>query len=63
MVAEARTWAPTDLGDSMSDAINDPREAIFTVNRPWGNFQQLVSNQQVTVKIDLHGTPARTHTA
>lgn len=35
----------------MSDAINDPREAIFTVDRPWGNFQQLVSNQQVTVKI------------
>ena len=29
----------------------DPREQIFTVERPWGNFQQFVSNAQVTVKI------------
>ena len=31
--------------------IADPREGIFTVERPWGNFQQFASNQQVTVKI------------
>jgi mannose-6-phosphate isomerase len=31
--------------------IADPREGIFTVERPWGNFQQFASNAQVTVKI------------
>ena len=31
--------------------LPDPRGAIFTVERPWGQFQQLVSNQTVTVKI------------
>ncbi len=29
----------------------DPRDGIFTVHRPWGNFQQFVSNEPVTVKI------------
>jgi mannose-6-phosphate isomerase-like protein (cupin superfamily) len=29
----------------------DPRDDIFTVHRPWGNFQQFVSNERVTVKI------------
>ena len=32
-------------------ALADPREEIFIVERPWGNFQQFVSNHQVTVKI------------
>jgi mannose-6-phosphate isomerase-like protein (cupin superfamily) len=31
--------------------IADPREGIFTVERPWGNFQQFTSNERVTVKI------------
>lgn len=31
--------------------IADPREGIFTVQRPWGNFQQFTSNERVTVKI------------
>jgi mannose-6-phosphate isomerase-like protein (cupin superfamily) len=29
----------------------DPRDDIFTVHRPWGNFQQFVSNERVTVKV------------
>lgn len=31
--------------------LSDPREDIFVVHRPWGNFQQFVSNERVTVKI------------
>ena len=30
---------------------NDPRPGSFVVNRPWGQFEQLVSNVPVTVKI------------
>jgi mannose-6-phosphate isomerase len=37
--------------DGDIDDIRDPREAIFTVERPWGNFQQFVSNECVTVKV------------
>jgi mannose-6-phosphate isomerase-like protein (cupin superfamily) len=29
----------------------DPTEEIIAAERPWGDFQQLVSNEQVTVKI------------
>jgi mannose-6-phosphate isomerase len=29
----------------------DPREQIFTAERPWGQFEQFVSNATVTVKI------------
>ncbi len=29
----------------------NPTEDIFVAERPWGNFQQFVSNEQVTVKI------------
>ena len=29
----------------------DPREEIFVVERPWGQFQQFVSIEAVTVKI------------
>jgi mannose-6-phosphate isomerase-like protein (cupin superfamily) len=34
-----------DLGD------RDPTTDIFVAERPWGHFQQFVSNEQVTVKI------------
>jgi mannose-1-phosphate guanylyltransferase/mannose-6-phosphate isomerase len=34
-----------DLGD------RNPAEDIFVAERPWGTFQQFVSNEQVTVKI------------
>ena len=34
-----------DLGD------RNPTEDIFVAERPWGQFQQFVSNEQVTVKI------------
>ena len=34
-----------------TEGLADPREGIFTVDRPWGNFQQFVSNERVTVKI------------
>ncbi|MCE1177753.1 MAG: phosphomannose isomerase type II C-terminal cupin domain [Micrococcales bacterium] len=34
----------------MSD-LHDPREDVFTCERPWGQFQQFVSNETVTVKI------------
>lgn len=29
----------------------DPTDDIFVAERPWGTFQQFVSNEQVTVKI------------
>jgi mannose-6-phosphate isomerase len=35
----------------MSEQIRDPRDAVFTVARPWGQFQQFVSNERVTVKV------------
>ena len=31
--------------------LRDPRADIFAVERPWGQFQQFVSNETVTVKI------------
>jgi len=31
--------------------LPDPREGIFVIERPWGQFQQFVSNEQCTVKI------------
>ncbi len=34
-----------DLGD------RDPTRDIFLAERPWGNFQQFVSNERVTVKV------------
>ena len=34
-----------DLGD------RNPTDDIFVAERPWGEFQQFVSNEQVTVKI------------
>lgn len=43
--------AETNAVDTKSVEITDPREGIFTVERPWGNFQQFTSNARVTVKI------------
>jgi mannose-6-phosphate isomerase-like protein (cupin superfamily) len=48
MVSEA---VPGGDDVTSSDALPDPRDGIFTVERPWGNFQQFVSNETVTVKI------------
>jgi mannose-6-phosphate isomerase-like protein (cupin superfamily) len=31
--------------------LPDPRDGIFVVERPWGQFQQFVSNERVTVKV------------
>jgi mannose-6-phosphate isomerase-like protein (cupin superfamily) len=41
----AHTPDDYDLGD------RNPTEDIFVAERPWGDFQQFVSNEQVTVKI------------
>lgn len=30
---------------------HDPREQMFVQTRPWGQFEQFVSNERVTVKI------------
>lgn len=40
-------------GRHMTDVADmaDPRDGIFTQERPWGQFQQFVSNERVTVKI------------
>lgn len=38
-------WTEYDQGD------RDPTTDIFVVERPWGNFRQFVSNEQVTVKV------------
>ena len=35
----------------MSEQTSDPRDTILTVTRPWGQFQQFVSNEPVTVKV------------
>lgn len=39
------------MGDDEPMQIADPRDGIFTVERPWGSFQQFASNERVTVKI------------
>ena len=44
-LAPAHSPYDYDLGD------RNPTEDIFTAERPWGHFQQFVSNEQVTVKI------------
>ena len=42
--------AERDRSADVAD-LPDPRDDIFMVQRPWGNFQQFVSNERVTVKI------------
>ena len=42
----------TDRGGAAPDLpMRNPTTAIFSVERPWGQFQQFVSNEQVTVKV------------
>lgn len=42
--------ARTDQKKSVPER-SDPRDEIFVQERPWGQFQQFVSNAQVTVKV------------
>jgi mannose-6-phosphate isomerase-like protein (cupin superfamily) len=42
---------PTYLPDDYDLGRRDPTGDIFVAERPWGTFQQFVSNEQVTVKI------------
>jgi mannose-6-phosphate isomerase-like protein (cupin superfamily) len=42
---------PVTRADSVRDPLRDPTDQVFVVERPWGQFQQFVSNEQVTVKI------------
>ena len=47
------------MNDVAADAVKkdegapmrDPRDEIFVQERPWGQFEQFVSNERVTVKI------------
>ena len=32
-------------------SVSSPTDQIFTTTRPWGDFQQFATNQEVTVKI------------
>jgi mannose-6-phosphate isomerase len=38
-------------GQSHQCELPDPRDSIFVQERPWGQFEQFVSNQRVTVKV------------
>ena len=43
---------PREAGPAPADEqLPDPRDGIFVVERPWGRFQQFVSNETVTVKV------------
>ena len=42
---------PTHTPDDYDLGDRNPTEDIFVAERPWGEFQQFVSNEQVTVKI------------
>ncbi len=47
--------APDVANDVVDDdrgvQMRDPRDEIFVQERPWGQFEQFVSNERVTVKI------------
>ncbi len=43
--------APTHSTDEYVVGDRNPTHDIFVAERPWGEFQQFVSNEQVTVKI------------
>lgn len=43
--------APRHTPDEYDVGSRDPRVDIFVAQRPWGEFRQFVSNEQVTVKI------------
>lgn len=38
-------------GDDDEAGVPDPSQDIVTITRPWGDFQQFVANETVTVKI------------
>ncbi len=42
---------PTHSLDEYDRGTRNPTDDIFVAERPWGDFQQFVSNEQVTVKI------------
>lgn len=42
---------PQHTPDDYALGDRDPTKDIFVSERPWGDFQQFVSNEQVTVKI------------
>ena len=41
----------THAQDEYDQGDRNPTEDIFVIDRPWGQFQQFVSNETVTVKI------------
>ena len=43
--------SPRHTADEYDLGNRNPTEDIFVAERPWGEFQQFVSNEQVTVKI------------
>jgi mannose-6-phosphate isomerase-like protein (cupin superfamily) len=47
----ARDVRPKYSVDEYRRGTRTPTEDIFVAERPWGEFQQFVSNEQVTVKI------------
>ena len=42
---------PAHSPDDYEVSDRNPAQDIFVAERPWGQFQQFVSNEQVTVKI------------
>jgi mannose-6-phosphate isomerase-like protein (cupin superfamily) len=49
--AHAHDARPRYSADEYARGNRNPTEDIFVAERPWGTFQQFVSNEQVTVKI------------
>ena len=47
----AHVTAPRHTADEYDLGNRNPTKDIFVAERPWGQFQQFVSNEQVTVKI------------
>jgi mannose-1-phosphate guanylyltransferase/mannose-6-phosphate isomerase len=48
---EGRAALPAHSVDEYVLGDRNPTDDIFVAERPWGEFQQFVSNEQVTVKI------------
>lgn len=51
MPATAHDTPPSHTIDEYERSNRNPTRDIFVAERPWGAFQQFVSNEQVTVKI------------
>ena len=49
--AHAQDARPRYPAEEYARGNRNPTEDIFVAERPWGTFQQFVSNEQVTVKI------------